>query len=181
MYGLGGAAVLMIAIGGFMWILSAGNPERVQTGRKILIETIVGLLIAFLGYLIVNIAIAALMNADYDEVKLFGTDWNTFCEVGVTPGGAVTDCTVSTVGNGTPCKANSCKDETLCVCSNQVCVEKCTFAEDQYEEVGSTTTATCVATTEECASTGGSPNTGACLNGQICCISAPTTSSTSSP
>jgi hypothetical protein len=40
---------LMILIGGFYFLTSAGNPQRVQTAKKVIFWTIVGLLIVLLA------------------------------------------------------------------------------------------------------------------------------------
>jgi len=40
------AAPLVILIGAFMFVTAAGNPEKVKTGRKIIIWAIIGLAIA---------------------------------------------------------------------------------------------------------------------------------------
>lgn len=172
LYGLTGFAVLMIAIAGFMWVLSAGRAEMVQKGRQIITGTVIGIAFAFLGYLIVNVTLAALLGASFDEVQLFGTDWNTFCESGLTPGGAVTDCSKDTVADGAACAAGSCSDEGVCVCLNDSCVTKCDYAVAKMQESGNAdAVGLCVATTAECLSTGvGTPYPGYCTDGEVCCV-----------
>ncbi len=48
-------AVIMIIIGGFMFITSAGSPEKATGARQILIYAIIGLIIAVLAKLIPSI------------------------------------------------------------------------------------------------------------------------------
>jgi len=56
-YGVGLAAMLaaiMIMIGGFLWLASAGSPERVKTGKELIIGALSGLVLALFSYLILN-------------------------------------------------------------------------------------------------------------------------------
>jgi hypothetical protein len=45
---------LVLMVGGFLWLSSGGNPQRVQQGKTLLINALIGLLIAFTGWLIIN-------------------------------------------------------------------------------------------------------------------------------
>jgi hypothetical protein len=47
-------AVLVIVIGGIMFLTAAGNPGRIETSKKILTSVVIGLLIIFLAWLIVD-------------------------------------------------------------------------------------------------------------------------------
>lgn len=49
----GAVAVLFIIIGGFRYIISAGNPESVEKARNSVLYAILGLIIVFLAYLAV--------------------------------------------------------------------------------------------------------------------------------
>jgi uncharacterized protein HemY len=44
----------MIVIGGVMFLTAAGNPGRIETSKKILTSVVIGLLIIFLAWLIVD-------------------------------------------------------------------------------------------------------------------------------
>lgn len=57
---LGVLAVAMIVYGGFTYMTSAGNEERVKSGRAILTYAIIGLLIVILSWVIVRVIITAL-------------------------------------------------------------------------------------------------------------------------
>ncbi len=48
-------AILMIIIGGLMYLTSAGNEDRIASAKKMIIYAIVGLVIALLAYIIVNL------------------------------------------------------------------------------------------------------------------------------
>ncbi len=59
--GLSGAvALVMIVIGGITWMTSAGNSDRVRRGKDTLLWAILGLLIIFLSYAIINFVFEAL-------------------------------------------------------------------------------------------------------------------------
>lgn len=56
-------AVIGVIWGGFVFLTAGGKPERVQDGRKILINTFVGLLIAYGAFVIVGFILGALSSA----------------------------------------------------------------------------------------------------------------------
>ena len=47
---IGAIALLFFVYGGFFWLTSGGAPERVQKGKSILINSVIGLVIALLAY-----------------------------------------------------------------------------------------------------------------------------------
>ena len=51
---LGVVAVAMIIVGGIMYTTSQGNPDKVKQAKDIVIYSIVGLVVALLGFAIVN-------------------------------------------------------------------------------------------------------------------------------
>lgn len=48
-------AVLFIIYGGFQYMTSAGNEERAETGRRTLVNAIIGLVVIILSYVIVSV------------------------------------------------------------------------------------------------------------------------------
>lgn len=50
----GSIALLMFVWGGFMWLTSAGNSERVQKGKNVFIWAAAGLLVIFSSYAILR-------------------------------------------------------------------------------------------------------------------------------
>ncbi len=69
---LGSVTLLMFIYGGFVWLTSAGNSDRVQHGKNIFIGTLVGLAIIFSSSLIINFVVAALSGqTPGGDVKLF--------------------------------------------------------------------------------------------------------------
>lgn len=51
---LGVIAVLMIIYGGMLYVTAAGQQEKVDKGKKILMYTIIGIIIIMLSFVIVN-------------------------------------------------------------------------------------------------------------------------------
>lgn len=55
MFGIiGSVALLFFVYGGFVFILSQGNPDRVKKGKDILVSAVIGIVIAFSGYAIIR-------------------------------------------------------------------------------------------------------------------------------
>lgn len=57
---IGALALLMFVYGGFVLILSQGSPEKVKEGTGIMVAAVIGLVIAFGGYLLVRFVSQAL-------------------------------------------------------------------------------------------------------------------------
>lgn len=96
--------VLAILIGGFFWMTSAGNPERIKKGKNILTSSIVGIFIAFGGWLIVDTIIKTFADTD----RAFVGAWN---EIKECPAPIVTaPPVVKPPVTGTPPTQNKCKD-----------------------------------------------------------------------
>jgi hypothetical protein len=54
LYILGAISVLVIIVGGFLYVLSGGNSASVAKAKNAITYAIVGLIVAFLAYAIVN-------------------------------------------------------------------------------------------------------------------------------
>jgi len=59
---LGLISVIIILIGGFMWMTAGGNEERVTKGRKWIINGVIGLVIVLAAYAIASWAIGAIQD-----------------------------------------------------------------------------------------------------------------------
>lgn len=57
---VGSLALIMFIYGGFTWILSGGNEENVKKGKETLKWSIVGIIIIFASYAILNFVLSAL-------------------------------------------------------------------------------------------------------------------------
>lgn len=54
-YGVAGSLALAFFIyGGIMWLISGGNPDRVKKGTEIIKNAVIGLVIIFTSYMIIN-------------------------------------------------------------------------------------------------------------------------------
>lgn len=51
---IGGLALLMMVWGGFQWLTSAGNPEKVKKGSHTMIWAIIGLILVLGSYVLVG-------------------------------------------------------------------------------------------------------------------------------
>ncbi len=59
--GMVGSVTLLIFIyGGFVWLTSGGNPDKIKKGKEILVQTTIGLLIVFGAYAGVYFLVRAL-------------------------------------------------------------------------------------------------------------------------
>lgn len=134
-------ALLAVVVGGVMWIISAGNQQMVQRGRKILLSALVGVTLVIFGYMIVNTIIAGFTGAALDQTKLFGYDWATVCPKG-TPSTAVSKCTSET--EGAQC-TDGCKGN--CICYSEKCMYKC---DKDAQTSGTGKGGVCVETEDQC-------------------------------
>ncbi|MEW5908048.1 MAG: pilin [Patescibacteria group bacterium] len=66
-------AVLVILYGGFMLLTSAGSEEKVRKGKNAIWMAIMGIIIAFAGWLIVDTILRALVNPN-----VMGQFWRPF-------------------------------------------------------------------------------------------------------
>lgn len=57
---VGSIALLMFVYGGFLWMTSAGNREKVEKGKETLIWATIGLAVIFAAYAMVSFVLGAL-------------------------------------------------------------------------------------------------------------------------
>lgn len=60
---LGGIALLMFVMGGFLWMTSAGSTERIQKGRDTIVWAAIGIGVIFASYAMVDFVIKGLTAA----------------------------------------------------------------------------------------------------------------------
>lgn len=56
---IGSIALLMFILGGLTWMTAAGNPDRVKTGRNMLVWATLGLVVIFTSYVLVQFVLNA--------------------------------------------------------------------------------------------------------------------------
>ena len=77
-------AVLMLVIGGAMFFFSAGNPGNVARARSVITSTVLGVIIVYVAWILVNMFFAAIGVADW--TGLLGGGWSTInCEIPLAP------------------------------------------------------------------------------------------------
>ena len=58
MYIIGITSVIMIIVGGFMYVTSAGNPDRAKTARATITSAVIGVILALLAFSIVHFVLS---------------------------------------------------------------------------------------------------------------------------
>ncbi|MBI2023393.1 TrbC/VirB2 family protein [Candidatus Giovannonibacteria bacterium] len=74
--------VVALLIGGLIWLTSAGNPQGIERGKKLIVNGIIGILIAFGAWIIVGTIISTIANGSFSGA------WNSVT------------CTLSQAGAG---------------------------------------------------------------------------------
>ena len=67
LYIVGIIAVIMLIIGGIRYVISGGDSKKVTDAKNTVLYAIIGLVIAFLAFAIVNFVISALPNSNNDK------------------------------------------------------------------------------------------------------------------
>ena len=70
---VGSLALIMFIYGGVVMVISSGNSEKVTQGKQILISAVIGILIVFSSYMIIQFALKSLGVVD-DEGTFINTD-----------------------------------------------------------------------------------------------------------
>jgi hypothetical protein len=71
---VGALALLMFIFGGFTLLTSAGNQERVTKGKTIMINALLGVVIVFTSYMIIQFTLSALKGVGYNDSSV--EKWN---------------------------------------------------------------------------------------------------------
>ena len=56
-------SVVMIIVGGFRWMFSSGNEERIDSAKKTISSAIIGLIIVLLSWAIITFVVSAVTNS----------------------------------------------------------------------------------------------------------------------
>ncbi len=57
---VGSLALLMVVIGGGMFLISGGSPEKIAKGKKVIVSAFIGLAIVFTSYIIIEFILEGL-------------------------------------------------------------------------------------------------------------------------
>ncbi len=60
----GAVAVLFLIIGGFRYVVSAGNPDQVEGAKKTILYAVLGLIIIFIAFLLVQVLLGTVLNVN---------------------------------------------------------------------------------------------------------------------
>ncbi len=81
---IGSAALLMFIWGGLSFIIAAGNPEKIQSAKRILVNAVIGIVIVLAAWEIVHIVIWMLADPNksiVDSVNIFKDQkWYEVCQ-----------------------------------------------------------------------------------------------------
>ena len=96
----GSVALLMFGYGGVMFIIAAGNQERVTKAKQILGAAAIGIVIIFTAWVVTNFVILALTKGEVgSKATIFGQDWfkPQTIDSSATPAPAVRSAEVTTL------------------------------------------------------------------------------------
>lgn len=113
---VGSLALLMFIYGGFTFLISAGSSDKISQAKKILVAAVVGLIIVFSSYLIIQFVLSSLgLNWKGDNSQLRAEI--SPCEASLGTKGY----SCMNEGLGKNCKADLCPDDSTeikCCTSN---------------------------------------------------------------
>lgn len=67
---VGSLALLMFVYGGFLFLFSGGNKDRIDKGRQTLVNAVIGIFVVFLSYMIIGLVFK------YTGADTSGTSWS---------------------------------------------------------------------------------------------------------
>ncbi|MCD6402518.1 hypothetical protein J7L36_01530 [bacterium] len=69
-------AILMLVVGGTIWLTSGGNPEQVASGKKLITSVVIGLIIIFGSWIFLSTFLQIIGVAEWTGLK---TWWEIKC------------------------------------------------------------------------------------------------------
>lgn len=138
----GSLALIMLIIGGGMWIFSGASEELIEKGKKIIKGTFTGLVIMIFAWMAVNFIIHALSGSSVENATIFSRKWwNPECTVAYPVNCKESDIGDSCIDKYHVCQSASDKQGSGDCGNSCQCVSYCqSFAEQSdfgYECVGS--------------------------------------------
>ena len=108
---VGSLALLMFVYGGFMWLTSGGESGKIDAGKKILVNSVIGIGITFFAWVVVSFVVTTLTASS-------GWDWSLklTCAPLVTelPRLDIKDRWADTSGTGTKKEGDTCTHSSEC-------------------------------------------------------------------
>ena len=114
------ASLLMVVIGGLIWITSAGNQERIAKGRKVITAAVIGVLIVAFAWVGVNAVIGilngSLLTSTNSDININGV-WTPWAQGPICQTTIISNCKDTGVKVGTRCgNSDPCNGDTSCFC-----------------------------------------------------------------
>ena len=97
------AALLMVMIGGFIYVTAAGNTSQVDKGKEFIKDALIGIVVAFGSYLILYVINPNLVNINLDSLR----------KLTMTSGGATWGPSPTPTPPGEPMKTGDCSGYIL--------------------------------------------------------------------
>lgn len=67
---MGSLALVVFVYGGFLWLTSGGNSDKVQKGSSAMIWAVLGIVVIFASYAIISLVLKGLGVSDYTSTNL---------------------------------------------------------------------------------------------------------------
>lgn len=111
--------VLMMVYGGFQWITAGGRSSKVEEGRRVILGTLIGMIVSFSAYIIMNFTISAITGTTSRGLNPFSGPIATIFGDQTNPNNRGLEQPFS--GSGTPLDTvTNCHDRWDKSCDNQI-------------------------------------------------------------
>lgn len=115
---LGSMALLFFIYGGLIWLTSGGNTTKIDKGRKVMINTLIGIIIVFTAYLSVNFILGGLGKGRYESLN----------KISASQQGSTDECVNKN-------ENDYCKND-IGICKDTECVDRCGQDPKEPETIG---------------------------------------------
>lgn len=103
---MGSLALVVFVYGGFLWLTSAGNADKVQSGGQAMLWAAIGIFIVFSSYAILKLVLQGLgvsQESDSGTVSQPGNVWCVDVKTNLCDQVKLTDCTGETFATESEC------------------------------------------------------------------------------
>ncbi len=116
-------ALGFLIYGGIRWITSGGDKTGVETARNTIVASIIGLIIVFLAYVIINLVLTFLTGGDISKITIPSLGACKISDAGLLKRNAIPPVALSDDNDCAPGNPDA-KPAVTCVLSNGSCVIK---------------------------------------------------------